>query len=93
MPRHWIKLALKTAADQIFHYMTIEHSGATDVVVGVDANPVSWGLDINKWDWNPGVGVNSIAAYYDASQNPGAAFPGEWVRATSTWRASSSTST
>lgn len=70
MPATLDKASLKTAADQIFHYMTIEHSGATDVVVGVDANPVSWGLDINQWDWNPGVGVTSILAYYEASQKP-----------------------
>ncbi len=75
------KAALKTVAEKVFHFMTIEHSGATDQVVGVDANPVSWGLDINQWDWNPGVGVTSISAYYEASQNPAVQqFLVDWVR-------------
>jgi len=34
----------------IFHYMTSDHQG-------------NWGMDIHHWDWVPGVGIVSIAAY------------------------------
>ena len=66
MPTTLDKAALAAAAEKIFHYSILEHSGATDQVVGVDVDPVSWGLNYNRWDWNPGVGVTSISAYYDA---------------------------
>jgi len=75
------KAALQAVAGKVFQYMTVEHSGATDQLVGVDANPVSWGLDINQWDWNPGVGVTAISAYYEASRQPEAQqFLVDWVQ-------------
>lgn len=84
------KAVLKEIARKIFHIMTIEHTGPlpgfgdknqAERQNEVDADPPVWGLDINQWDWNPGVGVNSIAAYYDASRDPAALdFLVSWVR-------------
>lgn len=65
------KTSLAAIAEKIFRFMTLEHSGYSDQVsAAVDANPASWGLNINDWEWNPGVGVNAISDYYDASQKP-----------------------
>jgi unsaturated rhamnogalacturonyl hydrolase len=65
------KTSLAATAEKIFHFMTLEHSGYSDQMsAAVDANPASWGLNINDWEWNPGVGVTAISDYYDASQKP-----------------------
>ena len=84
------KAELRETARKIFHFMTIEHTGPlpgfgdknqAERQNDVDADPPVWGLDINKWDWSPGVGVNSIAAYYDASRDPAALnFLVSWVK-------------
>ena len=66
------KTNLRATAGRVFQYMISEHPADTDQVVGVDVDPVSWGLNINRWDWNPGVGLNSILAYYHDSHNPAA---------------------
>ncbi len=36
----------------------------------VDHDPASWGMDINDWDWNAGVGMIAISDYYERTQNP-----------------------
>jgi len=65
------KAVLKDAASRLYQFMISEHAPApSNTQSTVDVDPPSWGLNINKWDWNPGVGVNSIAAYYEASQDP-----------------------
>jgi unsaturated rhamnogalacturonyl hydrolase len=54
-------------ANKVYTYMISEHpEGSNQLHETVDVNPASWGLTINDWDWNPGVGVTSISAYYNA---------------------------
>ncbi|MGM0883916.1 MAG: glycoside hydrolase family 88/105 protein [Bacillota bacterium] len=43
---------VKRTANQIYRYMLQEHSG-------------NWGMDINYWDWVPGVGVIAMLSYYE----------------------------
>lgn len=43
---------VKQAADRVYHYMLEDHSG-------------SWGMDLNHWDWVPGVGVIAMLSYYE----------------------------
>jgi unsaturated rhamnogalacturonyl hydrolase len=63
--------ALLETADRVYRYMISEHSGLTaDLRSTVDANPAAWGLTIDDWQWNPGVGVTAISAYYDAVRRP-----------------------
>ncbi|OBZ13605.1 glycoside hydrolase family 105 protein [Bacillus sp. FJAT-26390] len=45
---------VKQAADRVYHYMLEDHSG-------------SWGMDLNHWDWVPGVGVIAMLSYYELS--------------------------
>lgn len=40
------------AAEQVYRYMLLDHSG-------------NWGMDLDHWDWVPGVGVISILFYYE----------------------------
>jgi unsaturated rhamnogalacturonyl hydrolase len=46
------KEAARQAAESVYRYMLEDHSG-------------NWGMDINHWDWVPGVGVISILEYYE----------------------------
>jgi unsaturated rhamnogalacturonyl hydrolase len=89
------KTSLAATAEKIFHFMTLEHSGYSDQMsAAVDANPASWGLNINDWEWNPGVGVTAISDYYDASQKPEVLeFWCSGCTRTATWPRSTSTST
>jgi unsaturated rhamnogalacturonyl hydrolase len=64
------KTRLKATAQQVYHFMTGEHPAASEQLGEVDANPASWGLNIDDWEWNPGVGVTSISDYYNTSQQP-----------------------
>ena len=59
---------IQTTADNVYTVMISEPPESSDQVEGVDVNPVSWGLTIDDWDWNPGVGVNCISAYYNATK-------------------------
>ena len=61
---------LKQVAAKIFHFMTQEHSGQSEQLGAVDVDSAAWGVNINKWDWNPGVGVNCMSYYYDKSGIP-----------------------
>ena len=36
----------------------------------VDHDPASWGMDIDDWDWNAGVGMIAISDYYEKTQAP-----------------------
>ncbi len=64
------KNSLQASAEKIFHFMTIEHPGQSEQMGEVDANPATWGLNIDDWDWNPGVGLTCISGYYEASRRP-----------------------
>jgi unsaturated rhamnogalacturonyl hydrolase len=61
---------LKETAERVFHYMIIEHSGDLALQSSVDVDSPHWGMDIDQWNWNPGVGVTCISNYYDISKQP-----------------------
>ena len=50
-------MTLHLYADKVWQEMKRDHSG-------------EWGMDINKWDWVPGVGVISMLEYYEATHKP-----------------------
>ncbi|WP_168120105.1 glycoside hydrolase family 88 protein [Paenibacillus sp. HB172176] len=73
---------LERLASRVFDYMVADHSALTDDKSGMDCHGSDWGMDINKWDWNPGVGVIAISHYYGASKQPEAiAFLTRWIEA------------
>lgn len=43
---------IQHTADQVYHYMQMDHTG-------------NWGMDIQHWDWVPGVGVIAILSYFE----------------------------
>ena len=59
------KTSLLETAERVYQYMIREHSGSPDLLNEFDVNSMAWGMNINDWEWNPGVGVNAISAYYD----------------------------
>lgn len=59
------KTSLLETAERVYQYMIREHIASPDLLNEFDVNSVAWGMDINDWEWNPGVGVNAISAYYD----------------------------
>lgn len=59
------KAGLLETAERVYQYMIREHTGSSELLSDVDVNSVAWGMNINDWEWNPGVGVNAISAYYD----------------------------
>jgi len=59
---------LMETAERVYRYMIIEHTGSSKLLNEFDVNSVTWGMNINDWEWNPGVGVNAISAYYDFCQ-------------------------
>ena len=61
---------LAQAAARIFKFMTLDHSGQSEDLNEVDVNNAAWGLNINDWDWNPGVGVTCISYYFQKSRDP-----------------------
>ncbi|WP_228101057.1 glycoside hydrolase family 88/105 protein [Paenibacillus donghaensis] len=52
-----MKNQIKELAERVFHRM-------------IDAPASDWGMDIEKWDWVPGVGVISILAYGQLAGDP-----------------------
>lgn len=65
------KKTLRDTAERVYQYMITPHAGLADTMrSAVDANPAAWGMTIDDWQWNPGVGVTAISAYYDATQRP-----------------------
>jgi unsaturated rhamnogalacturonyl hydrolase len=64
------KASLKETAARVFNYMIIEHTGDAELQSAVDVDSPLWGLDIDQWNWNPGVGVTCISNYYDICQQP-----------------------
>lgn len=52
-------------AEKVYQYMIADHTGLSEQVSGVNVDPESWGTTIDAWDWNPGVGLTAISAYYD----------------------------
>jgi unsaturated rhamnogalacturonyl hydrolase len=55
----------------VYEYMKRGNAGLTRVTANeVDHDPASWGMDIDDWDWNAGVGVIAISDYYETIQEP-----------------------
>ncbi|MBI5032906.1 MAG: glycoside hydrolase family 88 protein [Chloroflexi bacterium] len=68
MSNELTKSNLLVTAEKLYQYMIAPHSGSTKLLNAYDVDPVGWGMNIDNWDWNPGVGVNAISAYYDFCQ-------------------------
>ena len=70
-------------ASKVYAYMKRGNAGLTrETASAVDHDPASWGMDINDWDWNAGVGMMAISDYYEKTKNPEVLqFLGEWVTA------------
>jgi unsaturated rhamnogalacturonyl hydrolase len=49
-----MEATVKHASERVYQYMLQDHTG-------------NWGMDIEHWDWVPGVGVISILEYYKSS--------------------------
>ncbi len=67
-----MNLALaRERANQVYTYMKRGNAGLTrQTANAVDHDPASWGMDINDWDWNAGVGMIAISDYYEKSKDP-----------------------
>jgi unsaturated rhamnogalacturonyl hydrolase len=58
-------------ANRVYEYMKRGTAGLTrNTANAVDHDPASWGMDIDDWDWNAGVGMTAISDYYEKTQNP-----------------------
>jgi unsaturated rhamnogalacturonyl hydrolase len=58
-------------ASKVYEYMKRGTAGLTrETANAVDHDPASWGMDIDDWDWNAGVGMIAISDYYEKSQDP-----------------------
>jgi len=58
-------------AGKVYGYMKRGTAGLTrETAHEVDHDPASWGMDIDDWDWNAGVGMIAISDYYEKTQNP-----------------------
>ncbi len=57
---------VQETVNKVYMYMISDHSGVSHQLNSeVDVNSAQWGLIIDDWDWNPGVGITAISAYYD----------------------------
>jgi unsaturated rhamnogalacturonyl hydrolase len=58
-------------ASSVYEYMKRGTAGLIrETANETDRNPASWGMDINDWDWNAGVGMIAISDYYEKIQDP-----------------------
>jgi unsaturated rhamnogalacturonyl hydrolase len=58
-------------ASKVYEYMKRGNAGLVrETANAVDHDPASWGMDINDWDWNAGVGMTAISDYFAITQNP-----------------------
>jgi len=65
-----LSLAQETAS-RVYEFMKRGTAGLIrETANEVDHDPASWGMDIDDWDWNAGVGMTAISDYYEKMQNP-----------------------
>ena len=65
-----LALAQETAS-RVYEFMKRGTTGLIrETANEVDHDPASWGMDIDDWDWNAGVGMTAISDYYEKMQNP-----------------------
>ena len=58
-------------ASKVYEYMKRGNAGLKrETAHEVDHDPASWGMDIDDWDWNAGVGLIAISDYYERTKNP-----------------------
>ncbi|MFH0991704.1 MAG: glycoside hydrolase family 88 protein [bacterium] len=58
-------------AMRVYEYMKRGTAGLKrETAHEVDHDPASWGMDIDDWDWNAGVGLIAISDFYQRTQNP-----------------------
>lgn len=58
-------------AHRVYEYMKRGNAGLIrETANEVDHDPASWGMDIDDWDWNAGVGMIAISDYYEKTHNP-----------------------
>ncbi len=58
-------------ARKVYEYMKRGNAGLVrETANEVDHDPASWGMDIDDWDWNAGVGMIAISDYFEKTQNP-----------------------
>ncbi|MBP1657909.1 MAG: glycosyl hydrolase [Bacteroidetes bacterium] len=58
-------------AQKVYEYMKRGNAGLTrETANAVDHDPASWGMDIEDWDWNAGVGMIAISDYYEKTRKP-----------------------
>lgn len=58
-------------ARRVYEYMRRGTAGLKrETASEVDHDPASWGMDIDDWDWNAGVGMTAISDYYEKTQSP-----------------------
>ena len=58
-------------AGKVYEYMKRGNAGLMrETANEVDHDPASWGMDIDDWDWNAGVGMIAISDYYEKTRNP-----------------------
>ncbi|MGE5313228.1 MAG: glycoside hydrolase family 88/105 protein [Acidobacteriota bacterium] len=58
-------------AKRVYEYMKKGTAGISrEIANEVDHDPASWGMDIDDWDWNAGVGMIAISDYYEKSRDP-----------------------
>ena len=65
-----VLLATETAK-KVYSYMKRGTAGLKQEKANeVDHDPASWGMDIDDWDWNAGVGMIAISDYYEKTEDP-----------------------
>lgn len=58
-------------AGKVYEFMKRGNAGLTrETANEVDHDPASWGMDIDDWDWNAGVGMIAISDYYEKTGKP-----------------------
>lgn len=63
-------LLAQEMASKVYEYMKRGTAGLKrETANAVDHDPASWGMDIDDWDWNAGVGMTAISDYYEKTQN------------------------
>lgn len=65
------RLDVQQKARLVYEYMKRGTAGLKrETVSEVDHDPASWGMDIDDWDWNSGVGMIAISDYYEKTGDP-----------------------
>jgi unsaturated rhamnogalacturonyl hydrolase len=69
--REMNRLLAQEKATKVYEYMKRGTAGLKrETASEVDHDPASWGMDIDDWDWNAGVGMIAISDYYEKTQQP-----------------------